>query len=254
MSESKAKTVVILGMHRSGTSMVGGVLARLGVNMGEKFRDNRIISNPLGFYEDVDFLNLNNEILKEAGGSWENPPEPKQILSQKSKFEGNIEKLLNEKQQLWGWKDPRTCLTIRLFLPYLHNVYFIVCHREPEAVANSLFKRSGMGHDKSIKLYTIYEKEIENFFKDYPNLKKLTLVYKDIISNPKENVDKILKFLDISVNKRNYEEAIDFILPTEKRSKIKRRLLIRHLIKKGIKNPFQIPNYILKKMKKRLQK
>ena len=254
MIENKAKAVVILGMHRSGTSMIGGVLARLGINMGELFRDTRIVSNPLGFYEDINFLNLNKEILNEAGGSWENPPKMELILSQQGKFDDNIQKLINNKTQLWGWKDPRTSLTIRLFLPYLQNVYFIVCYREPKAVANSLHKRSGMQYDKAIKLYEIYEREIENFFKDYPNLQKLKLNYKEIISNPRGNVDKIINFLDITVNKIKHKEAIEFILPKEKRSKIKQRLLITHLIKRGIQNPWKIPKYILKNLRKLLQK
>ncbi|MFW9819999.1 MAG: sulfotransferase family protein [Candidatus Thorarchaeota archaeon] len=195
MNGSQAKTVVILGMHRSGTSMVGGILARLGINMGEKFREDRIISNPLGFYEDVDFLSLNNEILKEAGGSWENPPNLNQILAQKIKFGLKIKKIIYDKPQLWGWKDPRTSLTIRLFLPYITNGYFIVCHRDPEEVANSLYQRSRMPYDKAINLYNFYVEEIDNFFKDNPYLRKTELDYKNVISNPEETVEKIIKFL-----------------------------------------------------------
>jgi hypothetical protein len=248
------KAVVILGMHRSGTSMVGGVLARLGVNMGEQFREDRLSSNPLGFYEDADFLNLNIKILREAGGSWENPPGLENILLQKSKFEVDIEKLIKDKPHLWGWKDPRTSLTIRLYLPYLHNVYFIVCHRSPEEVANSLYKRSRMSFDKSMQLYEIYEREIEKFFKDHPDLKKIELDYKNVTIDPRGTVDEIIRHLDIEVNKKQYEKAIEFILPTGEKSKIKKRLLFTHLIKKGIKNPWKIPHYLIKAVKKFLRK
>ncbi|MFX1378942.1 MAG: sulfotransferase family protein [Promethearchaeota archaeon] len=253
MNKNKSKVVVILGMHRSGTSMVGGVLTRLGVTMGENFREDRIISNPLGFYEDIKFLNLNNDILREAGGSWENPPKLEQILYQRSKFENSIKKLVKEKPQLWGWKDPRTCLTIRLYLPYLINAYFIVCHREPESIANSLYKRSRMPRDKAIKLYEIYQEEIVNFFKDYPNLRKIDLNYNDVISNPKENINEIIDFLDIKVKSKQYQKAIEFVLPKVKRNKIKNRLLIKHLITRGIKSPWKIPRYLMKTIKKFLQ-
>jgi hypothetical protein len=254
MINSKAKTVVILGMHRSGTSMVGGVLARLGINMGEIFREDRITSNPLGFYEDVDFLNLNIDILKEAGGSWEDPPDLEQIISQESKFNIKIQKLIKKKPQIWGWKDPRTSLTIRLYLPYIHNPHFIICHRNPEEVANSLYKRSKMPYEKAMRLINIYKGEIENFFKDYPNLKKFDLDYKDVLHNPRDTVDKILNYIDIKVSRNQYEDAIEFILPKEKKKVIKRRLLYSHLIKKGIRNPWKIPQYLFKTVKKFLKK
>jgi len=254
MNESKTKTVVILGMHRSGTSMIGGVLARLGINMGESFRDTRIVSNPLGFYEDTDFLNLNKEILYEAGGSWENPPKIEQIMSQQDKFKNKIQELFSNKTQFWGWKDPRTSLTIRLFLPFLSNPYFIVCYRDPNEVAKSLYKRSRMRYEEAIKLGNFYKTEIENFFKDFPELKKIRLNYHQIISNPRESIDNITKFLDIEVSKTQYEDAMHFILPKVKKNKIKRKMLTTHLIKRGLKNPWRIPKYILKNLRKLLQK
>jgi len=67
------KTVIVLGMHRSGTSMVSGVLNILGVDIGKDLLGNHW-SNPLGHFENNDFRNLNTQILKEAGGDWLNPP------------------------------------------------------------------------------------------------------------------------------------------------------------------------------------
>lgn len=64
-------TVIILGMHRSGTSIIAGVLHTLGVYMGNKFIGAHW-SNLLGHFENIEFVRLNDKILKNAGGSWDN--------------------------------------------------------------------------------------------------------------------------------------------------------------------------------------
>lgn len=89
MAKNQSKEVIILGMHRSGTSMVAGVLSRVGINMG-KVMLGKTPSNPLGHFEDEDFYNLNRKILEFAGGNWRNPPNEEDILVQKDKFKKEI--------------------------------------------------------------------------------------------------------------------------------------------------------------------
>ena len=68
------KEVIILGMHRSGTSLMVNVLYKLGVNMGRIFKKKNY-TNPLGFYEDINFIDLNKYIIKRLGKDWKNPPD-----------------------------------------------------------------------------------------------------------------------------------------------------------------------------------
>lgn len=82
MNKDDSKTVIVLGMHRSGTSMTAAILNELGVNMGENLYVN-YIANPIGHFEDMNFIILNRKILKTAGGNWEKPPTWKAILMQK---------------------------------------------------------------------------------------------------------------------------------------------------------------------------
>ena len=63
--------IVIIGMHRSGTSMIAGVLAELGYHVG--YEDELIgkgEENPMGFFERKDFRNINDKILHENGFDW----------------------------------------------------------------------------------------------------------------------------------------------------------------------------------------
>jgi hypothetical protein len=78
------KTIIILGMHRSGTSMVAGLLAKMGINMGDDLL-GRSPSNPFGHFEDWDFVNLNDSILSKAKGSWDKLP-AKKTFYLKQKF------------------------------------------------------------------------------------------------------------------------------------------------------------------------
>lgn len=224
MNTHTLKTIVLIGMHRSGTSVVSGVLYKLGVDMGKNMF-GKTKSNPLGHFEDINFLNLNDRILNASGGSWENPPKKHAIMSQKEKFKEDIVNLLNKKKErCWGWKDPRTALTIELYLPFLSNEYFIVCHRNNLEIAKSLQKRNGMSIQKAIDLCTIYKENIDNFFNAYPNMPRFDVKYEEILENPENFVDKLVNFLGLEIDRRQYRDAVHFITPKEKINTIARRV------------------------------
>lgn len=159
------KTFIVLGMHRSATSLVAGALRNFGVDMGKELLGGKN-SKISPHFEDMDFLRLNEQILRAAGGSWDNPPSEKKILSLKEKFASEIKSLIENKTGLWGWKDPRTTLTIKLYLPYLKNPHFICCFREPLEVAKSLYRRQKMPIKKGLKLAKIYNKRLLGFLKE----------------------------------------------------------------------------------------
>jgi hypothetical protein len=127
-------------------------------------------SNLYGHYEDMDFIALNDRILKRAGGSWDEPPTQRNILNL---GEGLVEELADffhkkkHGKKLWGWKDPRTVLTIRLLLPYLDNPHFIAVHRHPNQIAESLLKRNGIPLKKGVVLAQYYHKHLMDFITDW---------------------------------------------------------------------------------------
>lgn len=214
ISNAISKTVVVLGMHRSGTSMIAGVLSKLGVNMGKNLL-GKGLTNPLGHFEDQDFINLNVEILEAAGGSWDSPPARETILKQKDKFQNKIIDLVNNKPEIWGWKEPRTSLTIELYLPYLINPYFIVSYRNSQTVAESLKKRNQIRIERGLELKEIYEKRIKVFFDRFPDLSRLPLYYEEVTTDPEKWVNIIIDFLKLDVSEEERQKAVSFILPNE---------------------------------------
>ena len=257
MIRNSSKEVIILGMHRSGTSMIGGVLSKLGVDMGKELV-GKSWSNPLGHFEDKEFLSLNNRILEAAGGSWNSPPGRKAILSQKATFVKQIKNLIGKgDSEIWGWKDPRTSLTIELYMSYLADPYFLVCHRDPEAIAKSLKRRDKMNIEEARRLAERYEERIESFFRERPELRRLDLNYEEVTKNPEEWVQRVIEFVGIRPGEKAYREAVEFVLPNEVTHKLSKRVKLRlwmSLILKGIKAPWKIPGFISEKQKSRLSR
>ena len=162
------KTFVVLGMHRSATSLAAQGAEKAGVFMGSHLM-GVAESNKYGHWEDIDFVGINDQILNLAGGSWDNPPPESNIIEVGKSDKAGLRDFirLKEREPFWGWKDPRTALTIRCYMPYLKNPHFIACYRKPQEVAESLFKRDQMPIDKGISLAKIYNKRIFSFLKEF---------------------------------------------------------------------------------------
>ncbi len=245
------KTVVVLGMHRSGTSLVAGILEKLGVNMGKR-QVGVHWSNPLGHYENIDFVKMDDKILEKAGGTWDNPPEISDILRLTSdeKLMSEIEKVVRiNEDTVWGWKVPTTSLTIELYLPFLTDPHFVVCYRDPEAIARSLKKRDDMDREKALQLTDHYIKSIKEFFRRHPELKYIEIHYEDVVKNPEEAIRGLIDFLGIRPTQEQINNALSLVLPPDEVEKLKNELKkkeIIFLIKDMIRNPYLIRRYLFK--------
>ncbi len=218
-------------MHRSGTSMVAGVLARLGANMGCEFMPpNR--GNPTGYYENMDFVRLNREILGHKNNSVLPIPSYQEIIKQKDKFVDQIRDLVKKSQSLvWGWKDPRTSLTIELFLPFVSNPYFIICQRSPLAIAKSLKKRDRFELKTGLKVNAAYNQAILYFLQKYPAYPRLFVFYEQMVDNPLKNIEKIAEFIDLPVSSAQIKQAAEFVLSPWGKRKVKWGYYLKMLTK-----------------------
>jgi hypothetical protein len=236
--------VLILGMHRSGTSMIGAVLQALGVNLGQD-SPGKQVSNPLGHFEDGDFLDLNNTILFDAGGAWDNPPDPQILSSLAEKYQQAAKDLVQTKtrensNQIWGWKDPRTSLTASYYLPFLNNPHLIWCNRYPDEIAASLWKRNKIPREKGLELVAVYQQGIIQLINEHPEIPVLKLEYHEVVQDPGLWVMEICKFLDLNVNAEKISEAVQLILPREKVNREKTTLQLKYL--------FSLPSRVYKKI------
>ena len=158
--------VCIAGMHRSGTSMVTRLLKDCGLYLGaEEELVGPALDNSEGFWENLNFVGLNEDILARFGGSWDEPP----AFPPRWEFGPAVDPLLGRAGELvarfsrhrhWGWKDPRNSLTIPFWRRVIPTLKFVVCVRNPLEVAHSLFVRGDSTGASEFRLWLHYYRQI----------------------------------------------------------------------------------------------
>jgi GT2 family glycosyltransferase/glycosyltransferase involved in cell wall biosynthesis len=163
---STANTAIcIAGAHRSGTSMLTRLLHTCGLYLGPK-KELMLpqADNPDGFWEHLGFVALNEELLNELGGAWDLPPKPDED------FRGRRLDALRKKARLliagfdsarlWGWKDPRNCLTLPFWHDLLPKLKILIIVRNPLEVAHSMRERNGTSYSFGLRLWEIYNRRL----------------------------------------------------------------------------------------------
>lgn len=157
-------------MHRSYSSIVARSLHEGGIEMGTKFIPADW-SNKEGHFEDAMIVHINKEILAAAGGDWRNPPAEKSIEKQIDSFRNKCMLAISNRKRssdkLWGFKDPRTCLTWPVWKHFIDEPVFIVLRRPAIEVAESLRKRNNMPIKEGLLLYRIYNERINKILNEH---------------------------------------------------------------------------------------
>jgi hypothetical protein len=178
--------IIILGMHRSGTSAT----ARLINMMGAYFAPDGMAlapkpDNPKGFWERRDMLFLNDELLKSHGCRWnllaqwrfENASHVSEPLKQ------HMQRLIAEMDahRPWFLKDPRLCLTLPAWQPFLKTPVAVIVHRNPLEIAVSLANRNPQPREYSLALWEYYAVGMLNSSQRMP---RIFVRHEDILANP----------------------------------------------------------------------
>jgi hypothetical protein len=131
------KILAVVGMHRSGTSVVTGMLEEQGVFLGEVNVRNRF--NPKGNRENQQIVNLHNEILRSNRASWRRPPSAAPRFTAEQRRRRDV--LLNQYDR-WpcAFKDPRLLVLLNFWRDV--DTRFIGVIRNPLSVARSLQSRN----------------------------------------------------------------------------------------------------------------
>jgi GT2 family glycosyltransferase len=163
--------IVVLGMHRSGTSSVAGLLARMGVAVGPEDDLLRGPDNPKGHYESARLHSACLRRLAAAGGDWRDPPRATMAPAVDA-FRRSVGALIDEfdTQRPWLIKEPRLCLLARELLPLLTRPLFVHVVRDPLAVADSLAARDAFEHADALALWERYTREAFEASRGWPRL------------------------------------------------------------------------------------
>jgi hypothetical protein len=198
-------------MHGGGTSLVAGMLVAMGVQMNYNPKAQvKWYKN----YEDADFVRLNEQILKAAGGNWRKPPQPHLVarLADKAYIQSSIKKLVAQRQsKLWGFKDPRTALTIGLIHPHLINPRYIRVTRDHQAVARSMLSRGPptRTHGGWVTLSKEYNRRIGRFLKAN-GVKVLEVSFENLVRDRAAAVQEATRMARFS-SVKGVQKAVDVI-------------------------------------------
>jgi hypothetical protein len=154
--------VVVLGMHRSGTSVASLLLTRLGLS-GPDPQDQipPDEDNPKGYFESRSLTTLGDELLADLEASWDAPPPIAEVM-QRLPEQRRLEQARTAAghaltQRPWLWKDPRACLLLPFWSLVLGSEDPVVLvHRSPLDVADSLQRRNGLPIPFGLALWERY--------------------------------------------------------------------------------------------------
>ncbi|MDD2723657.1 MAG: hypothetical protein PHH59_06505 [Methylovulum sp.] len=151
--------VCVVGMHRSGTSCLTGIMQRFGVELGAVFTENP--HNKRGNRENAEVMELNDEVLAYNGGAWNQPVEVKHWTeAHRQQRQAVINRIKSEAQGFWGFKDPRTLLTLPFWLEPGFTPRYIGTFRHPLRVMASLNARNSIPVDEGIHLWFEYNERL----------------------------------------------------------------------------------------------
>lgn len=213
------KIFVVLGMHRSATSLTAGLLFSYGMYSGnEKDLLEANKSNPKGFFENRKVFLLNEIILCEQGMyNWKYAAN-KINLVKDTNYKNEIKCILNDlcskskKEQDIFIKDPRMCL----LEPAWRNEFdmlglkenIIIVFRHPFEVAKSLKQRDNMNFSYALKLWFYYNLSLLFCIADR-DVPVLFLNHEKYFNAKKEQINNLEKFIG---RKNNEEYMVDITL------------------------------------------
>jgi hypothetical protein len=176
---SNRRMILVLGMHRSGTSAVAGALSHLGVDFSERLIDPAE-DNPKGFFEHADIWQQDQKILESLGSQWDDPlplPEGWQDSAAVGEAYPQLQAVLQRdfgRSMLAGIKDPRMCRLMPPWRGWLaregFSPHIVLVVRRPVEVIASLAKRDDLPADQVAWIWLRHVLEAEAATRGLPRV------------------------------------------------------------------------------------
>ncbi len=198
------KALIIIGMHRSGTSATTGALQCLGVQLGNKLYSGHQHINAKGYFEHSELADINEESLLTLGSAWDDI-----LLKQEGwwhhdglkTYVDQIQKIIRRdfsRSALWAIKDPRVCRLLPWWLNILAGEkvapYFLFVVRSPEAVYRSLNRRDGFSREKAYLLWALHYLEAEIQSRAFP---RVFMDFDRFLDSPRAEFERVEQGLGI---------------------------------------------------------
>ena len=207
-NETRSKAVVVLGMHRSGTSLFTRALNLLGARA----------DNPTGFWEDRGIVDLNERLLAILGlerksvesidsRAWNLPAVEFLVAEAIVYLKHHFETF-----PLWGFKDPRTIRLLPFWCLVLESidvdVTYLLAIRHPSSVAASLCRRDKIDRETAHTLWLAYMRPILRQAVDSP---LVVADYDLFIDDPRAELARLSDQLQLNAKDDAGSEVDEFV-------------------------------------------
>ena len=183
----KSQPIVVLGMHRSGTSLVTELIAAMGSYAGppDKLTPPDMF-NPSGYWEHVDVGQITRDVLKTFNGNWTNVARVTMSALSPDQRADFVARAKEVARSLSGrdsfvMKDPRMSLIFPLWAKALENPICVIAWRDPLAVARSLKHRDKRPLLGSLALWEHYNRVL---LRDTEGLPRVLVAYDELLADP----------------------------------------------------------------------
>ncbi len=206
--------ILIIGNHRSGTSVLTGCLHLCDIDLGINRDLSKNQHNEKGFFENLSILSFNEKVLLTINSSWKdiNPvmtTQDHKILQFTEELCDIIKREYTE--PIFMIKDPRIIFLYPVYINALQrmNISFkiIYADRNFNEICKSLEKVHRLRYEHSYALCEKYKSRGHHFMEQYPNY---ISSYNDLLSDPIKEITNVLSFLDIPINIES-EKIINFV-------------------------------------------
>ena len=228
----KIPAILVLGMHRSGTSMLASILSNAGAYTGPASTQlSGDIYNPKGYYEDhcineinesifllklkallaePEFVQYNRNISNYRNDGWLIAPwlESIEIETTPDIFKSGLKKFLSE----WDGKapivikDPRICYTFSDWSEYIDFRAILKIYRHPQSVINSLMNRDKISLSLASDIYCLYNYQVNCIGK---SIDSIACNYEKMIADPVQGIERLSEFFMKLTQESQFPEPLD---------------------------------------------
>ncbi len=199
--------ILVLGMHRSGTSALTRMISLLGADLPANLMPAREQNNETGFWESEDVRRINDILLTSMGSAWDDWRDidlsrvPAEALSRFRNDAGHILARDFASSPLFVLKDPRICRLAPFWVDVLRSFDADVCCvlpiRNPVEVAVSLKRRDGLDERHSHALWLRHVLDAERHTRELP---RILLRYEDLLTGWHAEAERIGRVLDLPLS------------------------------------------------------
>ena len=216
VTQNRRSIYLVLGMHRSGTSVIARSLEALGIHLGDNLIEAAAGDNDKGFWEDRDVNQLEEKLLAKLDTAYDSLTERGADLTGPNFVDERVEAAAilsarTEKFETFGFKNPRSALLLDFWKCVIDDLglepRFVIAVRNPLEVAKSLQRRNGFEPTRSLLLWAKY---CFSILEKTQGFARVLVNYEALLESPEQQIKRLARGLRLDVEELDDDAILEF--------------------------------------------